>query len=102
MMPVVMLDGCRAHDVDSLHSREISPLFIPPHSSHVFQPTDASLFSALKNKYNVQFSLLDFNLKDDSIPNLSKITESFVSIIDAIKTTTSNYRLIKASFDVLG
>jgi 4-hydroxybenzoate polyprenyltransferase len=67
---LLILDGHGSHETLEFmwecFSNNIYLLFLPPHSSHVLQPLDLSVFSPLKNAYRKQLGFL--SLLTDSTP----------------------------------
>ncbi|KAM4065906.1 DDE superfamily endonuclease [Hirsutella rhossiliensis] len=67
---LLVLDGHGSHEtVDFMYlcyQHQIHLLFLPPHTSHVLQPLDLSVFSALKHYYRKQVGFL--SLLTDSSP----------------------------------
>lgn len=61
---LLVLDGHGSHESDEFmwecFHNNIYLLFLPPHSSHVLQPLDLSVFSPLKHAYRTQLSKLGF------------------------------------------
>lgn len=57
---VIITDNCSAHTSEEISSfliegGNIEIIFIPPHSSHIMQMLDATLFGKLKRKYESTF-----------------------------------------------
>ena len=67
---LLILDGHRSHEtIDFMYlcyQHNIHLLFLPPHTSHVLQPLDLSVFSALKSWYRKEVGYL--TLLTDSSP----------------------------------
>ncbi len=67
---LLILDGHGSHETLEFmwecFSNNIHLLFLPPHSSHVLQPLDLSVFSPLKHAYRKQLGFL--SLLTDSTP----------------------------------
>ena len=102
MTPVVILDGCRSHHVEQLKKSGISTVFIPPHSSHIFQPCDASLFASIKKRYRENLCKIDCPEINEKFDNLSRVSASLISIILSVKSATSDSKIIKSSFKCVG
>ena len=97
MKPVVIMDGCRSHNREFLDQHGISTVIIPPHSSHIFQACDASIFSSIKKEYVEELNKCD-SKESMEFPNLSRVSASFISLVKAVKTRITNSNLIKGSF----
>ena len=74
---MLVLDGHESHinaEFDEYYkANNIIPLCLPPHSSHLTQPLDVSVFSLLKKAYGTQISFLirahvTYIAKDDFFP----------------------------------
>lgn len=67
---LLVLDGHGSHETTEFmylcYQHNIYLLFLPPHSSHVLQPLDLSVFSPLKSRYRKEIGYL--NLLTDSSP----------------------------------
>ena len=67
---LLILDGHGSHETTNFmwlcFQHKIHLLFLPPHSSHVLQPLDLSIFSPLKSAYRKELSNL--SLLTDSTP----------------------------------
>jgi hypothetical protein len=67
---LLILDGHGSHETTEFmwecFSNNIYLLFLPPHTSHVLQPLDLSVFAPLKQAYRKQLSFL--SLLTDSTP----------------------------------
>ena len=67
---LLILDGHGSHETTDLCffccQHKIHLLYLPPHTSHVLQPLDLSIFSPLKNAYRKQLGFL--NTLTDSSP----------------------------------
>lgn len=67
---LLILDGHGSHETTEFmlecFINKIYLLFLPPHTSHVLQPLDLSVFSSLKNAYRKKLNQLD--LLSDSTP----------------------------------
>jgi 4-hydroxybenzoate polyprenyltransferase len=67
---LLILDGHRSHEtlefIWECYSNNIYLLFLPPHTSHVLQPLDLSVFSPLKHTYQKRLGALA--LLNDSTP----------------------------------
>jgi len=67
---LLILDGHGSHETTEFmylcYQHNIHLLFLPPHSSHVLQPLDLSVFSSLKSRYRKEIGYL--NLLTDSSP----------------------------------
>jgi hypothetical protein len=67
---LLILDGHGSHETTDFmylcFQHNIHLLYLPPHTSHVLQPLDLSIFSALKHYYRKQIGYL--NLLTDSSP----------------------------------
>jgi hypothetical protein len=67
---LLILDGHGSHETTEFmwecYSNNIHLLFLPPHTSHVLQPLDLSVFAPLKQAYRKQLSFL--SLLTDSTP----------------------------------
>jgi DDE superfamily endonuclease/helix-turn-helix, Psq domain/Tc5 transposase DNA-binding domain len=67
---LLILDGHGSHETTDFmylcFQHNIYLLYLPPHTSHVLQPLDLSIFSALKHYYRKQIGYL--NLLTDSSP----------------------------------
>ena len=90
----LVMDNCTAHfseDVRGVLDRHnVTAVFIPPNSSHVFQPLDRCLFASFKAHLN---SAIPMEV-DKQTARLLKILQSWD---DARKVST-----IKASFNLAG
>ena len=94
---VVIADGCTSHYGNEIKDAlekigNIRIIYLPPHSSHISQMLDASLFSALKRKYS---SIT----KDNSL--ISKFTQKMMKIKKAYQTLVTE-ELIKSSWETTG
>ena len=94
---VVIADGCTSHYGNEIKDAlekigNIRIIYLPPHSSHISQMLDASLFSALKRKYS---SIT----KDNSL--ISKFTQKMMKIKKAYQTSVTE-ELIKSSWEATG
>ena len=94
---VIICDGCKSHFSDKITKildeiGNIKIITIPPHSSHLAQMLDASVFGSLKRKY-------------PSIPNVktikSKFTQKLVKIKRAYESIMSQ-ELIKSGWGATG
>ena len=92
MKPVVILDGCSSHRVEMLREKGIVPVFLPPHSSHILQPCDASLFSSIKKQYRENMCKIEIPEIIEKFDNLSRVSASIVSVILAEKKLLLNQR----------
>ena len=67
---LLILDGHGSHETLEFmwecYSNNIYLLFLPPHTSHVLQPLDLSIFAPLKRAYRKRLSSLDY--LNDSTP----------------------------------
>ena len=67
---LLILDGHGSHETTEFmwecYSHNIHLLFLPPHTSHVLQPLDLSIFAPLKRAYRKQLGFL--SLLTDSTP----------------------------------
>jgi hypothetical protein len=67
---LLILDGHGSHETTEFmwecFSNNIHLLFLPPHTSHILQPLDLSIFSPLKQAYRKQLGFL--SLLTDSTP----------------------------------
>ena len=61
---LLILDGHGSHETTEFmwecYSNNIHLLFLPPHTSHVLQPLDLSVFSPLKTAYRRRLNFLSF------------------------------------------
>jgi 4-hydroxybenzoate polyprenyltransferase len=61
---LLILDGHGSHETTEFmwecYSNNIHLLFLPPHTSHVLQPLDLSIFAPLKQAYRKQLGFLSF------------------------------------------
>jgi len=68
--PLLIFDGHQSHTTEEFmwecYSHDIYLLYLPPHSSHITQPLDVAVFSALKTAYRRFLS--DLALQCDSSP----------------------------------
>jgi DDE superfamily endonuclease len=66
---LLVLDGHGSHETTDFmylcFQRNIHLLYLPPHTSHVLQPLDLSVFSSLKHSYRKEIGFLS-NLMDSS------------------------------------
>lgn len=102
-MTVGIIDGCSSHRTDrvkEMMNDVINCVFIPPHSSHIFQPLDTSMFSLIKREYKRNFEKTNFE-NDENVDNVSRLGNSFISIIQSIQNN-SNPGIIKNSFKMVG
>ena len=69
---VLILDGCTSHKMERfqtlLESKNITMLFLVPHSSHLTQPLDLGVFGKLKNIMRDEASY-SMNIKEMQTPN---------------------------------
>ncbi|KAF2687501.1 DDE-domain-containing protein [Lentithecium fluviatile CBS 122367] len=95
------MDGHSSHvDVDfhwAARLAKIELVFMPPHSSHVLQPLDVSVFSVVKSKYRNQ--IRDLASLDDAAP-VKK--ERFISYYHAAREDGMNERVIRAGWKGTG
>lgn len=100
MKPVLILDVCTSHQSESLEF--FSVIFIPPHSSHIFQACDALLFSLIKNVYNTQLQQMLIHVKKDQKKDVSTNSCNIIAVVTAVQSTTTNYQYITKSFGRVG
>ena len=90
----LVMDNCSAHKSDDvvalLRRRNIEAVFIPPNSSHLFQPLDRNAFSSFKA-----------NLRSAVPEEADKQTERLLKILDSWDAAART-RTIKASFKLAG
>ena len=90
----LLMDNCSAHTdravVELLERNNITPVFIPPHGSHVFQPLDRCMFAAFKQK-----------LRTAVVGDFDKQTRRLLKILDSWEKATKTNTLL-ASFELSG
>ena len=96
-MCYIIADGCTAHLSPEVNSAlnsigNIKMIFIPPHSSHITQMLDATIFSALKRRYSV----IPGNKKF-----ASKFTRKLMRIKNAYQTSITD-ELIRSGWETTG
>lgn len=94
---VIICDGCSSHFGSEVMQAfeeigNIKIIFLPPHSSHLTQMLDVSLFSVLKRRYSS-------TPKDESLS--SKFTQKLIRIKKAYQSCV-NEELIKSSWEAAG
>ena len=72
-------------------------LFLPPHTSHVLQPLDLSVFSSLKSHYQTKVGFL--TLLTDSSP-IGK--QNFLSCYAKARREALSAKIIKAGWEATG
>jgi len=100
---VGILDGCSSHCTDSvknLMSLNFNCVFLPSHSSHIFQPLDTSMFSLMKSEYRKNYEKSNLE-NDESIVNVSRLGNSFISIVKSFQQH-NNPIIVKNSFKMVG
>ena len=71
---VLIIDGCKAHKIDPfrelLVTKNITVVFLVPHSSHLSQPLDLGIFGWLKSLTRDEASyVVRLDALDEAIPN---------------------------------
>jgi hypothetical protein len=98
---LLLLDGHSSHiDIEFLwqcHQNKIHLLFLPPHSTHLLQPLDLSVFSATKTRYRNQ--IRELASLDDAAP-IKK--ERFITYYHAAREEGFSERVIRAGWRAAG
>jgi 4-hydroxybenzoate polyprenyltransferase len=98
---LLILDGHGSHETMEFmwecYSSNIYLLFLPPHTSHVLQPLDLSIFAPLKRAYRKQLGFL--SLLNDSTP-LGK--QNFLSCYQKARLSSLTRNNIRAGWQASG
>jgi hypothetical protein len=98
---LLLLNGHSSHvDIEFMwlcKQNKIELLFLPPHSTHLVQPLDLSVFSALKAKYRNQ--VRDLASLDDAAP-IKK--ERFIAYYYRARETAITERVVRAGWRAAG
>jgi hypothetical protein len=98
---LLILDGHGSHETtDFMYScfqNNVYLLFLPPHTSHVLQPLDLSVFSPLKSHYRKEVGFL--GLLTDSSP-IGK--QNFLSCYAKARKEALSAKIIKAGWKATG
>ena len=98
---LLILDGHRSHETTefmySCFQNNVYLLFLPPHTSHVLQPLDLSVFSSLKSHYRKEVGFL--TLLTDSSP-IGK--QNFLSCYAKARKEALSAKIIKAGWKATG
>jgi 4-hydroxybenzoate polyprenyltransferase len=98
---LLILDGHGSHETtDFMYScfqNNVYLLFLPPHTSHVLQPLDLSVFSSLKSHYRKEVGFL--NLLTDSSP-IGK--QNFLSCYAKARKEALSAKIIKNGWKATG
>jgi 4-hydroxybenzoate polyprenyltransferase len=100
-MRLLIVDGHGSHETDDFmydcYANNIYLLFLPPHTSHVLQPLDLSIFSPIKTFYRSEISALAFGT---DITPIGKIT--FLQSYNKARTAALTKRNITAGWKATG
>jgi len=92
---LLILDGHGSHETTEFmwacYKHNIHLLFLPPHTSHVLQPLDLSIFSPLKQTYRKHLELLA--LSNNSTPIKKR---NFLNYYKKTRIKALTYKNIKA------
>jgi 4-hydroxybenzoate polyprenyltransferase len=98
---LLILDGYRSHKTTDFmylcYQHNVHLLFLPPHSSHVLQPLDLSVFLSLKSRYQKEVRYLTL-LTDSSL--LGK--QNFLACYQKAKKETLSAKNIKNGWKATG
>ncbi|KAL1954182.1 hypothetical protein VTO42DRAFT_1538 [Malbranchea cinnamomea] len=98
---MLILDGHASHtSIDFLwicKENNVHTVFLPPHSSHVLQPLDLSVFGPLKDYYRSR--LADIASLDDGAPVKKR---HFLQIYNQARTDTLTPRVIRGGWKAAG
>jgi hypothetical protein len=98
---LLVLDGHGSHETTEFmwecYSNNVYLLFLPPHTSHVLQPLDLSVFAPLKRAYRKQLGFL--SLLNDSTP-IGK--QNFLACYRKARISSLIAINIKAGWQALG
>jgi hypothetical protein len=86
----LILDNCSAHTGEEFEalcrSEGIHPIFIPPHSSHLVQPLDLSLFGLLKKRIAKINNAARCNVQTDHIVRIITALQSAAVTVNVVAT----------------
>jgi 4-hydroxybenzoate polyprenyltransferase len=98
---LLILDGHGSHETTDFmylcYQNNVHLLFLPPHTSHVLQPLDLSVFSSLKSHYRTEVSHL--SLLTDSSP-IGK--QNFLACYSKARKEALSAKIIKAGWKASG
>ena len=98
---LLILDGHGSHETTDFmylyYQHNVYLLFLPPHTSHVLQPLDLSVFSSLKTHYRTAVSYLA--LLTDSSP-IGK--QNFLACYHKARKEALSAKIIKAGWKATG
>jgi hypothetical protein len=98
---LLILDGQGSHETTDFmyccFENSVYLLFLPPHTSHVLQPLDLSVFSSLKSHYRKEVGFL--SLLTDSSP-VGK--QNFLSCYATARKEALSAKIIKAGWKATG
>jgi 4-hydroxybenzoate polyprenyltransferase len=98
---LLILDGHGSHETTDFmylcYQHNVHLLFLPPHSSHVLQPLDLSVFSSLKSRYRKEVGYL--TLLTDSSP-LGK--QNFLACYQKARKEALSAKNIKSGWKATG
>jgi 4-hydroxybenzoate polyprenyltransferase len=98
---LLILDGHGSHETTDFmylcYQNNVHLLFLPPHSSHVLQPLDLSVFSSLKSHYRTAVGFL--GLLTDSSP-IGK--QNFLACYCKARKEALSAKIIKAGWKATG
>ena len=100
---IAIIDCCSSHQtttVTNLLSNYVNCIFIPPHTSHIFQQLDTTMFSMIKRDYRRNFEKTNLE-NDEIVENISRLGNSFISIVKSFQNNCSP-DIVKNSFKMVG
>ena len=109
---VLIIDGCTAHKLDPfrqvLAEKNITTVFLVPHSSHLTQPLDLGVFGRLKSltrdeaSYVVRLDELDEAVPEEEEPEPVRaergkvLADYLTAILDAYERAATRKRVVSA------
>ena len=110
---VLIIDGCKAHKIEPfrelLDTKNITIVFLVPHSSHLSQPLDLGIFGWLKSLTRDEASyVVRLDALDEAIPNEEEepepvraergkvLADYLTAILDAYERAATRKRIVSA------